>query len=164
MSTNTTTCHVCSQSVPLDDSGRLKDHALPIVPATLCPGSGTTPQAPDGAEKAETPTPLTDEASSKMARWKARDMAVMMLGSHLDSDDPMPPNGWNTARELECILVQAREKIAGLEKDGKRLDFLDGPDCSLRALADQMKATDCFSFRTAIDRALDAARDKKGTE
>lgn len=57
------------------------------------------PHAPMSQETEK--TPITDAAGNKFNAWSERDYRAQMRGSHLDSDDPQPPNGWETARAIE---------------------------------------------------------------
>jgi len=56
-------------------------------------------------------TPQVDAAEAKLARWEKRSYEAGMRGSHLDSDDPRPPDGFATARSLESLLADAVEAL-----------------------------------------------------
>lgn len=173
---NTATCQICSQSVPLDDSGRLETHDHPdyyqipsghcydrarlhvfIGTNKSCPGSGTTPQAPDGAENVEPDDhilwrdvcllfgfdPSDSEGithlealaliTGKFETMKAEHAkALSDLKSRLAMAEDAAEKG-NKARELagamEACIQEQDEKIAGLEKALQEIvDGADAPD------------------------------------
>jgi len=57
------------------------------------------------------PTPRSDAAKLKMAQWQQRSYEAGFRGSHLDSDDPMPDDGWTVARQLERELAVCRDAL-----------------------------------------------------
>lgn len=70
-----------------------------------------TPTPPEATR----PTQETDAAEAALNRWEKRSYEAGMRGSHLDSDDPRPDDGWAKSRKLEA------------ERDALRvaLDFME---------------------------------------
>lgn len=60
-------------------------------------------------------TPRTDEAKERLARWQKRLHDAGMRGSHLDSDDPKPIEGWEMAETLERELATAQAELTSLK-------------------------------------------------
>src|SRR5688500_9090382 len=89
----------------------------------ICEGNGcaivqarqaTPPSSPTDSEM---PTPRTDAAEDSELLWNARNLEATMRGSHLDSDDMRPPDGWETARTLERELASRWQPITDAPKD-----------------------------------------------
>lgn len=72
----------------------------------------------------EIPTPRTDAAKQKQDQWIKRFREADSRGSHLDSDDPEPPNGWTVAHKLEQELAQVTAQCENLKEDAARLDWI----------------------------------------
>lgn len=182
---NTATCHICHQSVPLDDSGRLAVHRpdgfVPTYPEMIpdsetCRGSGATSQAPDVTDKTETPL-IVQRCAQAICNSFAVIFAEQGIAYKFDESK-------TTIEEWigKCVAsetAQAREKIAGLEKDGALLDLFDAHDLiyeytiaggygnwhkvhriSGYGLLSAERAK--LPWHKTIRAALDAARDKKG--
>ena len=97
--------------------GKIRSHPRTYGGGRRCPdcnGSGTiatpSPQPQGG-------TPEVDAAEQKLLRWIERNKDAVMRGSHLDSDDPRPDDGWTVARTLERQRNEARAALAAAESD-----------------------------------------------
>lgn len=65
-------------------------------------------------------TPRTDKAETAFDYWANKDFEASFRGSHLDSDDPEPLDGFEIARQLERELNEATRwrPIENAPKDG----------------------------------------------
>ena len=80
-----------------------------------------------------TDTPRTDAAKVTYARWRLRYHGAEMRGSHLDSNDPRPPDGWETAEALERECAELRKALKGLA----RAKIITGMSAAIRDWAEE---------------------------
>lgn len=71
-------------------------------------------------------TPITDNAKARFAAWVERFKAADMRGSHLDSSDQKPPDGWETARQLETLANRLADALRATW--GELRSYGDSPD------------------------------------
>lgn len=87
------------------------------------PGTGIIDAANNGVQLAgpshlatiptpSIPTPRTDAAKFARQQWTSRNLSAQLRGSHLDSDDPEPPEGFKIAYQLEAELSTALASLA----------------------------------------------------
>lgn len=88
------------------------------------------------------PTPEVDAAEFAMKRWHERNYEANRRGSHLDSDDPKPANGWDIARRLE----QQRDALKDALEDIRDYESIEGE--SFKELAERLHAKALIALST----------------
>jgi hypothetical protein len=107
----------------------------------------------------EQPTSETTAALAAINRWEERNRIATIRGSHLDSDDVKPPDGWDIAAKFERQRDVLREEIKDFLSDTQyyiRKDAVEKAEFERDAARNlyERAATDLLDAMTERDAAI----------